>query len=63
MLEAFVGDDFKAENFIDADAIAQRAQTHAKKRVEHLARLVAILTPEQQSQLAGMLDRRAGARP
>lgn len=63
MLEAFVGDDFKAESLIDTDAIAQRAETHAKKRVERLARLVSILTPAQRSQLAGMLDRRAGAKP
>ncbi len=63
LMIAFASDDFKAETLIDADAMAKRAASFAQKRVEHLSRLVSVLTPDQRTQLANMLDRRAGERP
>lgn len=63
LMAAFVSDNFKAENLINADAMAKRAASFAQRRVEHLSRLVSVLTPSQRTQLANMLDRRAGAKP
>ncbi len=54
MLDAFVSDSFDA-NKLMADA-QNPMREHAKMRIEHLAKLTAILTPEQREKLAAQLE-------
>ena len=56
MLEAFASDDFDAAKLMDGNDVEKQVREHAKQRVEHLATLTAILTPEQREKLATQIE-------
>lgn len=56
MLEAFASDDFDAAKLMDGNDVEKQVREHAKQRVERLATLTAILTPEQREKLATQIE-------
>jgi Spy/CpxP family protein refolding chaperone len=60
MLTSFAGSDFDAAKLIDGAEMAKHARQMADSRVKHTRALSEILTPEQRTKYADLLEKRSG---